>query len=319
MAALNVGTRVRLLNEVGEGVVSGMDRSGKILVMMEDGFEIPFQAKELVVVGLSEQAPASVMDAPSGTGTLKEALYLTFSLEGMLKEPNIGVRLINRKKESLFIAIYGEEDKYLKLEGSIVLPGGSSKVIMTTLLSGILKRDRLLIQLLPLPSETSSIPVYWAGYVKHQIPAMADPSGWPMLDVLAQRGLLFEVYPPAKPDNHPSLPNKDAVQKSAEVKKNWLLKETKDGIFEVDLHLEELLEDTAGMDNFQMITFQLRHFEKCFDEARQRSLKRFVVIHGIGKGKLKQELVKWLRAEGVDFYDASHRNYGFGAMEVRVR
>jgi len=319
MATLNIGTRVRLLNEVGEGVVSGMDRSGKVLVMMDDGFEIPYLSKELVVVGLSEQAPASVMTATSEAGKLKELLYLSFSLEGMLKEPNIGVRLINRRKESLFVALYGEEDKYLKLDSTALLPAGSAKLVMTGVLSTILKRDRFLIQLLPLPSETSSIPVYWAGYVKHQVPAMADPSGWPMLEVLAQRGLLFEVYPLLKHENVAAPPNKDAINKTPEIKKNWLLRETKDGIFEVDLHIHELLESTSGMDNFQIINFQVRHFEKCVDEARLRSLKRFVVIHGVGKGRLKDELSKWLKAEGFDFYDASFKNYGYGAMEIRVR
>ncbi len=315
---MNTGTRVRLLDEVGEGVVSGMSSSGMVLVMMSDGFEIPYPANKLVVIGLSEQAPAAIrMEAPVGE-QLPESVFLAFTLEGMMKEPTIGFRIINRKKETIFFAVYGEDDRYLKLEGTILLGSGGSKLLFTASLTEMLKRDRFFIQMLPVPAETSIATTYRAGFVKHQIPAMADPAEWQTIGFLAQRGLLFDVEASGKLETAPAYPIKDQADKPKPVKKDWLLKENKDGVFEVDLHIHELLETTSGMENADIIIYQLRHFEKCVDEARQRNLKRFVAIHGIGKGKLKEELVKWLNAENLQHYDASYKNYGFGAMEIRV-
>jgi dsDNA-specific endonuclease/ATPase MutS2 len=87
----------------------------------------------------------------------------------------------------------------------------------------------------------------------------------------------------------------------------------------VDLHIEELLEDTAGMDNAEIIRYQLKHFEKCMDEAKRRPIKRFVVIHGVGKGKLRDEIRKLLKADSIEHYDAALSKYGYGATEVLVK
>lgn len=97
------------------------------------------------------------------------------------------------------------------------------------------------------------------------------------------------------------------------------LKTGEHGCYEVDLHIDELLESTSGMDNAAMIIYQLGYFEKCLDEARQRNIRRFVVIHGVGKGRLREEIRKLLSAEGIEHYDASYQKYGYGATEIRLR
>ena len=47
---LRIGDKVRFLNEVGEGRVSGIKNKNIVLVEMEDGFEIPFPEKDLVPI-----------------------------------------------------------------------------------------------------------------------------------------------------------------------------------------------------------------------------------------------------------------------------
>jgi dsDNA-specific endonuclease/ATPase MutS2 len=48
-------------------------------------------------------------------------------------------------------------------------------------------------------------------------------------------------------------------------------------------------------------------------------VKRFVVIHGVGKGRLRDEIRKQLSADNIEHYDAPLSKYGFGATEIIIR
>src|ERR1044072_1521175 len=47
---LRIGDKVRFLNEVGEGIVSRIKDNTTVFVEMHDGFEIPYQASQLVPI-----------------------------------------------------------------------------------------------------------------------------------------------------------------------------------------------------------------------------------------------------------------------------
>ncbi|MFM2286027.1 MAG: hypothetical protein RLZZ543_1524 [Bacteroidota bacterium] len=323
MAEIRIGAKVRLLNEVGEGVVTGFNKQGMALVMMTDGFEIPYFPKQLVPIGGMDSAATSHSEssvASVNATALKEALYLAFVLEGIQKDqPKVSLRLLNQRKEALLIALYSETEKVYTLEASGELSAGSSKTVMTVILPELLQRDRFFIQVQALVGNTKVLPASWAGYIKHQTPAMIEPATWPQQLVFSERALLIEVYP-ERSGNQSSVPNKDAQpKKMAVVSQDWLLKQGRDGNYEVDLHIEELLEDTAGMDNAEIIRHQLRHFEKCLDEAQRRPVKRFVAIHGVGKGRLRDEIRKLLKAANIEHYDAPLSKYGYGATEILIK
>jgi dsDNA-specific endonuclease/ATPase MutS2 len=43
------------------------------------------------------------------------------------------------------------------------------------------------------------------------------------------------------------------------------------------------------------------------------------VIHGVGNGKLKQEILAILKTvDGIEYFDASYKDYGYGATEIRI-
>ncbi len=323
MIAIRIGSKVSLLNEVGEGIVTAFNKQGMALVMMDDGFEIPYYPNQLVVIGGME-SPSAGRDTSSiasvNATSLKESVYLAFLLEGIQKDqPKIAVRLLNQRREALLIALYSETERVYTLEASGEIPAGSSKTVMTVVLPELLLKDRFFIQIQPVAGNTKILPASWGGYIKHQTPAMIEPSSWPQQLVFTERALLIEVYPD-KGGNQSVIPNKDAVpRKMTALSQDWLLKQGRDGNYEVDLHIEELLEDTAGMDNAEIIRHQLRHFEKCLDEAKRRPVKKFVAIHGVGKGRLRDEIRKLLKAEDIEHYDAPLSKYGYGATEIIVK
>ena len=66
---------------------------------------------------------------------------------------------------------------------------------------------------------------------------------------------------------------------------------------ELDLHAEKLTDKPGALDNFEILTLQLQTFEKYFDLAIAHHLPSMIVIHGVGTGKLRDEIHEILRTK----------------------
>jgi Smr domain-containing protein len=86
----------------------------------------------------------------------------------------------------------------------------------------------------------------------------------------------------------------------------------------VDLHIEKLTDEWNRMSNFEMLTLQLKEFEKYYDLAVAHHLSSIIFIHGLGTGRLRDELHELLRLkkEVKTFVNQYHPSYGYGATEV---
>ena len=101
-----------------------------------------------------------------------------------------------------------------------------------------------------------------------------------------------------------------------------IVKSTKGNeILEVDLHINELLDTTAGMNNFEILNYQLDVVRKTIDENLKYKGKRIVFIHGKGEGVLRNAIAQELRRKYPRCYsqDASFQKYGFGATMVIIK
>lgn len=91
-------------------------------------------------------------------------------------------------------------------------------------------------------------------------------------------------------------------------------------LLEVDLHINELLDNTAGLSNSDMLEVQLKTFRRVMDENLSKKGRKIVFIHGKGEGVLRNALIKELKHKykGCLYQDASFREYGFGATLVTI-
>ncbi len=114
----------------------------------------------------------------------------------------------------------------------------------------------------------------------------------------------LEVQGVEQKDNHLA---KKMDQSSAHIK----------SVLEIDLHFNKLVDFPKNFSNSQMINIQLREARTFLDRAKKSGNKRVVLIHGVGNGRLKEEIHTLLeRMDGLRFYDASYAEYGTGATEV---
>lgn len=95
----------------------------------------------------------------------------------------------------------------------------------------------------------------------------------------------------------------------------------KETTLEIDLHIHELMDNTAGMDNADMLSYQMEKFKEVMAENQHRKQLKIVFIHGKGDGVLKNAIVQELKKNYPKcFYqDASFREYGYGATMVIIK
>ena len=86
----------------------------------------------------------------------------------------------------------------------------------------------------------------------------------------------------------------------------------------IDLHIEKLSDNSRRLSNYEILTLQLRTFEKYYDLALAHHLPSLIVIHGVGEGRLRDEIhdILRLKKEVKSFVNQYDPRFGFGATEI---
>ena len=91
--------------------------------------------------------------------------------------------------------------------------------------------------------------------------------------------------------------------------------------YELDLHIEALLDNKKGLSNAEIIKIQLDALQHYLQLAIVHRQSTMIVIHGLGKGKLRDEVHTILKQtpEVGRYKNEWSGRYGFGATEVFFR
>lgn len=127
---------------------------------------------------------------------------------------------------------------------------------------------------------------------------------------------LFDVYPDNVEDKIPdiSVPQNKPYLYDATKARQYL--EPPRSV--VDLHIEKLTDNWHHLSNLQIIAMQLKTFEKYYDLAVAHLQPSLVVIHGVGSGRLRDEIHELLkhRKEVKTFVNQYDPRFGYGATEI---
>ncbi len=88
----------------------------------------------------------------------------------------------------------------------------------------------------------------------------------------------------------------------------------------IDLHIEKLDPAWELLDKGEILQIQLTAFEEYMDAAIRHGLHKVYIVHGIGKGVLKEEIAGRLKnyPSVTSFNNEYHHRFGFGATEVHL-
>jgi dsDNA-specific endonuclease/ATPase MutS2 len=117
-----------------------------------------------------------------------------------------------------------------------------------------------------------------------------------------------------------SIPNeKEAISKRRNMQLSVKTEnKKKTTCWEIDLHIENLLDNSKNLTNTEILLKQMNNFKNTFSKAKEKRIQKLIIIHGVGEGVLKNEIRSFLsRQEHIEYFDASYLDYGKGATEVR--
>ncbi len=87
---------------------------------------------------------------------------------------------------------------------------------------------------------------------------------------------------------------------------------------EIDLHIEQLAKNHKSLSNAQIVQIQMKAMQDYVDEAYRLGMDSVYLIHGVGKGYLRNAIHKRLKNNPhiLTMKNEYHHKYGYGATEV---
>ena len=103
------------------------------------------------------------------------------------------------------------------------------------------------------------------------------------------------------------------------VQKDSIFKSKTPLVWEIDIHIENLLDNFYHMSNYEIVNYQLDKCENIIHKALKAKVHKLVIIHGKGQGVLRKEVHNLLYSFSLDFKDSDYMRYSGGATDVFFR
>lgn len=343
---VKVGDKVKFLNDVGGGVVTGFVNKNTVNVEGEDGFEVPYPIKELVNVSAPElnvsshtqlraEAPVEIQAEPEYiepkgeiiNGKNAEEFYFCF-VPANSKNPlsdEIEMYLVN---DSNFTVLF--HYSYLKTDGIEAVKQGTVRSNSREKIDALGQED-----LSDMPDFGFQLIYFREKESKWNYPIVKKfrinpvkfykESTFRENSYFKKNALVLKITSDTLQTELDKLTQDDfkkvvKAKETVEAPKRTKRKRTSEEVV-IDLHITELLDDSEGLSKREILEIQMEAVESEMNLAIKNHSKRIVFIHGVGQGVLKQEVTNLLKRKFKKYYfqDASFKEYGYGATMVILR
>lgn len=348
--AMKIGDKVRFLNETGGGVVSGFVSKDIVNVRDEDGFDIPMPVRECVVIDTSdynikiepkkedrpkteeveqpvvEKRPLS--ETREGEKLNVYVAYVPMDVKSMATT-SFEAYLVNDSNYYLYYTYSsGENKNWILRSHGVVEP--NVKLFLEEFGKDMLNEmERIKVQFVAF--KTKPYVGKPAVSVEQRIDAVKfyKLHSFVETDFFDTPAMLYDIVR----DDVPARTRLVSAEELADsmrakmkddvrvISQPIVKKKHIDSILEVDLHIDQLLDTTAGMSNSDMLKYQLETFNKVMQEHLNKKNQKIVFIHGKGDGVLRKAILDELKRKYKNCLsqDASFREYGFGATMVTIK
>lgn len=349
---MKIGDKVRFLSEVGGGIVKGFRGKDIVLVEDEDGFDIPMQIRECVVIDTDDYnmtrkaAPAPkrheepvklvkpeipVVRSAEVRGGDVLNVFLAYVPEDVkaISNTSFEAYLVNDSNYYLYYAYLSAEGKAWKNRShGLVEP--NTKILLEEFNKDILNEmEHVAVQFIAF-KDGRTAPLKPAVCVDLRIDTVKfyKLHTFRESDFFEQPALVYDIVKDDAPTRQVFV-SAEELQSALIKKKNVdkpkvqpiVKRGGKNEILEIDLHINELLDDIRGMGNAEILNYQLDKFREVMDKYKNKREQKIVFIHGKGDGVLRKALIDELKRKysNCRYQDASFQEYGFGATMVTIK
>ena len=345
---MKTGDKVRFLNTTGGGVVKGFQGKDIALVEDEEGFDIPVLIRECVVIEPANDAQVRQSSKPSeliqqnniANKTVEEykveetkegeqlavlLAYLPIDVKS-LSTTNFECYLINDSNYYLsYNYISRTEEGWVSRNTGIIEP--NTRLFLEEFSKSELNDlERICLQFFAYKKNKA-----FSLKNSYSVELHIDTVKFYKLHSFKENDYFEDeaiIYPMVRRD----LAEKELFVSAEEIEQaikqkeqrpriQPIVKKEKNSIIEIDLHSNELLDNTNGLSSGDILEYQLTKVREAMDENRKNKGQKIVFIHGKGDGVLKKAIIKELNAnyKSAYFQDASFREYGYGATMVTIK
>lgn len=345
---VRIGDTVRFLNDIGGGKVVGFNGPSEVIVEMEDGFGFPYPISECVVVGSSSttkpteaKATANVVVPKKSADVIAQShtsqrvvgpselnIFLAFAPTDMQKLDfsDMDVSLVNNSDYTLFFSLLSKQDnKYKCLKSTMVSP--YENLAIDKVKRGNLSiLEHLKVQLIAfkgIGAFKSHSPI--DRDITTRLVKFCKQSSFSFSPFLGCEAMSIDLTKQANIIEESEI---DLMQQSLNKLSDKMNSGTpskgpsasNSSMLEIDLHIDSLLDSTAGMSSGDMLEYQMDHFRKVMEENKKFNGRKIIFIHGKGDGVLRSSLERELKKMGRanKYQQASFKKYGYGAIMVII-
>lgn len=305
------------VNDKLTGTVKRVIDKRQVLLLLDDGFEIPASTNELVVTerigGIGPPPAADDKTIIAEVADTSDKLYFGAVAEDTGKGYVVKMYLVNTKSQLAIFSLLQTTGGFIKgiAHGSME-PSRAMKIATIPLIE-VSEYRNMLLQVMYYPGSanfTDTVPA------PQQYPFTLKPVALlkeqSLIPVINQRGLLLNLSDLhlTKGGNAATVPKANLASAKPEAIPDI-----------IDLHLEELTETPKKLVPQEALDLQIRVFNNFLDKAIARDMDSITFIHGVGQGRLKQEIRKVLGLNPYiqGFDDADHKKFGYGATIVFLK
>ena len=326
---LRIGDKVRFLNEVGEGIITRFKDKETVFVEMNDGFEIPYLTKHLVPIHTELILNPEVENMEMELETiLSDSIYFIIETDHELPMlvSDYKFYLFNSSSYNAAFTYSVKDNAHFQTlkHGEL---GAYQKIFLKQVKKNFFteyayhKIEALFFKNMHYKSQ---IPLAEILFINDRIISQSslikhDEFKFPVYAYILKEDFLDNqvVEQRLNPEDVTRL--KSIKEFKQPIKKSIAKQQLKDLTREIDLHIDELVDSHKSLTNSQILAIQLERFEKEIDFCLENGFKKLIVIHGVGNGKLKTEIIEILKTiDDISYYDASYKNYGYGATEIMI-
>lgn len=329
---IKIGDKVRFLNDVGGGIVSGFKNKEVVLVEDEDGFEIPVLITECVVITSSNSTTTTPVNKPIAQNTppmvvtefrdkkdFQAYVAITPEFEDAPLQGSLEMYLVNDSNYFFFYLCEENSNNGKSLADGLLHPNTHQPLGSFTA-QELGEIGKMKVRLLPFMRDKEYKQLHTIEKViAFNAVKLSKSTSYQSTNYLSVNAHLMPLHKDMVEESIKELGEKNVIKHKSPKSQLRSPKQTSE-IVEVDLHIEALLDNIGGLSNGEMLEHQIQKFEDTLKEYKGKKGQRIVFIHGVGNGRLKTDIRNSLqRKHKLDFQDASFREYGYGATMVIMR
>lgn len=318
-----IGEKIKLLHDRSEGHIVQVYPNGRVLILVDDVLELEVSVDEIVKSKIpmpkSKQEHEKLVKTLSQSGEhLQSVVYFTIDIENNFK---INYNIINHTPYTVIYAV-ANQTNLAKNESPLgivygTLTPASSQYLFSVKMDTWESHRHLLFNFIYFPDK--------------KLPYLPPESRELRLRQKTFYNQLESNPYLGKPTILLPFPSIDDLKKikfrETEYYDGWKspVQKLKSDIIEldvpdatIDLHINSIVESVSGLSAQEMFDLQIETFERCLSLALAHGLSEITFIHGIGGGRLRDEIHERLKkATYVKEYGLSKFDrFGTGATIV---